>query len=167
MIDTARRNRPSRRVITLMVALALVALAGVGAPSSPAAAQTAEPTLVVTPSSDLLDGQTVLVEGSGFLPDTTAYIVLCPAGVTDGFDCDLQDFPPAVTTDNAGSFTRSVVVSRDIIGQVAGQPTALDCAVDACKLMAGDINQTRTQSVPIDFVDVPRPDPALTISLND
>jgi hypothetical protein len=167
MIDTARRNRPSRRVAGLLAALALVAVAVVAAPNRPAGAQTDEPTLVVTPSSDLLDGQTVLVEGSGFLPLTGVLLVECPAGATDGFDCDLLDFPPpSVTTDSEGSFATSFEVSRDVIGQVDGQPTALDCAVDDCELGVGDAGQVRTQFAPIDFVDIPRPDAALTITTN-
>jgi hypothetical protein len=148
----------------LLAILSLALLGLVTAPSPPAGAQI-EPALVVTPSADLLDGQTVEVAGSGFLPSTTVYVVQCPAGVTDGFDCDfLGSFPPNTITDSTGSFSLTLDVRRDIVAQIGGQATAFDCAVDPCTLGAGDISQVRTALAPIEFADVPRPEPALTVT---
>ena len=122
---------PSRRV-ALVVALVIAAtLAGSPAPSGAQAA----PTLVVTPSTGLVEGQEVELAGTGLLPSTTAYVVVCPPGVTDGFACDFGgSLPPSTTTDATGSFALSFTVRRFVTGVVGGVPTGFDCAVVTCSI---------------------------------
>ncbi len=94
------------------------------------------------------------------------YIVPCPAGTTDGFDCDLSPLD-STTTDSTGSFTTTTVAQRVIVANVFDVPTELDCAVDACVLGVGDINQERIAFAPIDFADIPLPRPTITVTPSD
>ena len=145
---------------------ALLIVAGVAATETRAGAQAA-PTLTVTPNDELLDGEPVSVTGTGFLPNSTVYIIPCPAGATTVPECDTSLLPDGVQTDAAGSFSADHVAQRFIQGQIGGVPTDLDCAVDPCVLGAGDLGLERTAFAPIDFADGPVPQPTINITPSD
>ena len=145
----------------------LVLFAGsVHADVTPAGAQEAA-AITITPDEELIDGQAVTVSGTGFLGDSTVYIVPCPAGATTPAECDISPVPAGVPTDASGSFTADYVAQRLIQGQVGGVPTDLDCAVDSCVLGVGDID------LRADCVRAHRlrrralPQPAITVTPSD
>lgn len=59
-----------------------------GVASSPAGAGAPPPTITVTPSSGLVDGQMVTVEGDGFAPNTIYEIFECAGDSVDEMRCD-------------------------------------------------------------------------------
>ncbi len=117
------------------------------------------PSITVTPSTDLLDGQTVTIEGSDFDPNSSYGVVQCvePPSVT-GSNCDLSNLGSA-NTDNFGSFITTLTVSRLLyVGD-----TVVDCAdPGACVLGVGSGDPSDGDSAPIQFDPMPPlPPPAL------
>lgn len=89
------------------------------------------PALTVIPDTDLVDGQTVEVAGTGFIPGVSLALAQCAAGDTTIDDCRVAGL---AEVDGAG------VLSDDTDIDVATSfPTAVDdvdCRVDACELVA-------------------------------
>jgi hypothetical protein len=150
-----RVPRPWAAAVVVVLGL----LAG-GLAAAPVAAQ-GPPSLTVAPSSGLTHGQFATVTGTGFLPNTWVVVLMCPPGITNGWDCDLSWYTSAFS-DADGSITTSVLIRRFITGNVAGTPTEFDCAVDTCTVAAGDVDQIRTAFAPVDLTDLPPPAPQLS-----
>jgi hypothetical protein len=133
---------------------ALVAIAAIAAGSLVIAVPTASangPTITVTPSTGLIDGQTVTVSGAGFTVGTPTILFLdeC-ANVASPVlgDCSASDLDVSITsTDN---FVATYTVARFITTMNEG---SLDCAVpNACVLdaVAGYIGYQQA-TAPITF----------------
>ena len=95
---------------TVLAGLSAAAML-VGA-AGPAAAividDTPPPTVTVSPSTDLVDGQTVTVEGSGFPFSQPVSVRQCSS------DLSVCTTPIAVTTTTSGSFSTTTAVKRRI-----------------------------------------------------
>jgi hypothetical protein len=74
------------------------------------------PSATVTPSTDLVDGQTVAVDGENLDPGNGAYVVQCAAGGTDALRCDTSQIGSAAV-DDTGHATMSYAVKRTITAQ--------------------------------------------------
>src|SRR5262249_3797747 len=97
--------------------------------ATPASAASA---LVVTPNTNLVDFQTVNVDGSGFPANTELGLVQCPNGAVDPTtDCDLTNVE-IPTTDGNGNYSTPFTVQR-LITTSAGQ---VDCAPSNCLLFS-------------------------------
>jgi hypothetical protein len=120
--------------------------------SPPAAAQVA-PSVVVSPSTDLVDGQTVSVEASGFPANTTLAVVECQAGGTTVSDCGVGT-ASVLSSDANGQLTTDYATSRVIFTRSVGR---LDCATDACVLVVGTLSATVVATEPISFQNTPLP----------
>lgn len=117
----------SMRWSVLGAVLALAVVAGAAPAEAVATAGVVGPTIVVTPATGLLDGQSVSVTGSGFSGDvTTVGIVQCSAPN----QCTSQVAVPA----SAGSFSTTVTVTRLGLG--------VDCATapGTCQLAAANLD---------------------------
>lgn len=119
---------------------------------APAAA--AEPTLTVTPSTDLVDRQSVDVEGVGFLADTTFGATMCgldAAQATMTVDgCDLST-SVLTSTDAAGTVSFAMTVKRFI--QVQGEQ--VDCALpDECIIGAATLGNDLITPIEPAFVPI-------------
>lgn len=128
----------------LVMAATLIGTAG------PASAQ-AGPTVTATPSTDLLDGQTITISGTGASPGQSLYVGQCGPGVTDPFSCDIRSVVTTVVDSN-GEYSSEYAVKRFI---PAPGGTA-DCATGGCTVgisNLGDVSVT----TPIEFTDVPLP----------
>ena len=115
------------------------------------------PTISVTPSTNLLDGDTVHVTGTDFDPNFPVSVAQCPAGVGQSPGCG---YGPGsfVVTDDAGAFSLDLVVDRILYGTA----TPIDCAVPgACVVSAIDLyDGSLTTSVAIQFdPNAPLPPP--------
>jgi hypothetical protein len=145
-----------RRSLRLLIVGALLAWAWVG-PVDPASAQVEEPAITVTPSTGLVDGQLVRVEGTGFNPGSTVYVGACPPGATDPFSCDLSN---VVTTaaDASGGFSVDFRAYRFL--DTAG---GVDCVDVTCLIGATDLGAL-TALTEIHFADAP--DPVLTLDVS-
>lgn len=126
------------------------------------------PRLSVEPSTDLRDGGTVRVEGTGFAPDGFATVTLCQAGADHvGALCDGEggeDFEP----DDDGRFRGQLSLDGDLTvfdGEaVEGAPAerTVDCRrAPGCELVATDWARDRRVRVPVSFAPLPPPRPFL------
>jgi len=118
------------------------------APISFANPPMSKPVVIVSPSTNLLDGQMVSVTGSGFSPDATVRVSECRPPVTASSDCAVQS-DQLTSADASGSISMLYKVARFI--QVAS--ATVDCgAAGACELKASDVNDFQQGSiVPIAF----------------
>jgi len=100
-----------------------------GAATRPAAAS---PTLTVTPDTDLADGQTVTVEGSGYAPNHQTDLVQCDVNL----GCDFSNLQ-LQTTDADGNYTTTFTVRR-----ILTLDTTVDCATNqSCVLVSLDLTE--------------------------
>lgn len=142
-----------RRVLLAAVAnLALVAGLTV-----PATGQEAAPTLSVTPSTDLVDGQTVTVAGEGWWPDSHPILEECEVGTER---CALQWV--WVDVDGSGHFA----VDRVARAAFTSRYGEVDCLVTTC---AFHIDFIAEVDAPIAFDPAaPRlPPPSITVTPSD
>jgi len=124
------------------------------------------PTLSVTPDTDLLDDQSVLVSGEGFEPNQYVTMAQCVApadpfaGTCRYTGTDLQVSP-------TGSFTVSVTVRRVMFQ--ASTNTVTDCAVaGACVIFAATGYPYDGVAAPIQFdPTVPLPPPPVVTATPD
>jgi hypothetical protein len=132
------------------------------ASASPVSAQ---PVVTVTPDTDLIDFQTVMVSGSGFAANNTVVVGMCTAGPLSVFDdCDIGT-AVFVNPDATGAFTTQFTVERLIETPVGGQ---VDCAVapGACILaVVNGADFTVAASAPLAFDPNVPPEPRLEIGL--
>ncbi len=66
------------------------------------------PTITLTPSANLRDGQTITVTGTHFKPDTDVWVAECPPRT----DCGYQAFGVTAHADSTGSFTQRLILHR-------------------------------------------------------
>jgi Neocarzinostatin family len=146
--------RRSAVVWALLVSAALV--------SSPAAAQVA-PSVVVSPSTDLVDGQVVSVEASVFPANTTLAVIECLAGGTTISDCGIGT-AELLSSDASGQLSTDYATSRVIFTNSVGR---VDCATDECVLVVGTTGAEVVASSPISFQNTPLPPSPVEIQLVD
>lgn len=98
------------------------------------------PVLTVTPDTDLADGQSVTVTGTGFSPYSGVGMVECSRGARGAKQCDLSSLLE-VGTSPSGSFSTPYVVSRILtLSSKLGKQKSLDCAPARCILGAANLN---------------------------
>ncbi len=112
---------------------------GIGGYSTVSNPVTPQPTVAVTPSSGLSEGQSVTVTGSGFSPDVS---IVGLAQCTTAESCTGHTVVPA----SGGSFSATFVVTREVLG--------VDCAAASgvCVLGASNLNGTAGVSAQRAFV---------------
>jgi hypothetical protein len=166
-MDERAAAGPGRRVGRKVLASVLVTIVATGALGWGATAVgAAEHTVVVDPSTDLVDRQTVTVTATGFSPFTSFGAAQCDPSVGPGAGtaaCDLST-ARTTTTDENGAAQITMPVRRII----TVQDREVDCALEPCTLGAATISGTtpiEAVAVPITFdPDVP-PIPRLTLEL--
>ena len=122
-----------RRFLTPAVATALIGALAVVVPAAPAAAASA---ITLSASTNLVQGQTVLVSGTGYPRNTNVGIVQCAAGAQTINFCAFN-FNTA-TTDGTGAFANApFAVSQVINTSGAG---LLNCAVEPCAIAVGTVS---------------------------
>lgn len=147
-----------KKVAFTVAAAAMVSLGGV--PAGPAGAAT--PAAVVTPSTGLVDYQSVDVEGSGFSPNVGLWVIECPAGVSDTSACDYAtaQWP---WTDSAGDVTAVRMTVKRVI-RAAG--ASVDCVVTACVVLISEtVNPAGFATATLEFDPSVPPRPILAIDL--
>lgn len=98
--------------------------------ASPASA---EPSLVVSPSSGLDPaGAFVVVSGSGFEPNSQLFVMQCRSTSTDDHTCNSVGLRK-VTTDASGSFTANAM-------RLVGRFGATDCTTTTCSVMTSAVS---------------------------
>jgi hypothetical protein len=145
-----------RRFVTGLLA-ALVACAGLigaGAGSAGAAG-----TITVTPSTNLVGGQTVQVSGSGLELDGLVGIWQCPVAATNYNDCDGTTL--VVASNSGGAVAPTPFTVRRLI--VAGGQQ-LDCYPANCKILLQGPDFAPSAQAPIQFANTSSPEPLLTVT---
>ena len=122
-----------------------------------------DPTITVTPSTGLEDGDEVTVTGTNWPHDQPILLTQCPYGEHDFYACDFLDgggfawprsvtLPVARTRADAESSTgfRAEMRVRTRIWTERGR---LDCRVDRCAVLASDDTGMRQAQAPISFAE--------------
>lgn len=146
-----------RRFLTAMVVGSLLALV----PSAAAEADTHS--ITVSPTTDLVTGQVVTVDGTGWQPEADVFVGMCPLSATSTEPCDARFFT-LVRTELDGSFSTTLAVSRILIGALTGIQT--DCVVEQCAVSAAPLLISTPIHVAVSFRDVivPPAEPAVTVT---
>lgn len=134
-----------RRVVAAVLAALTMAAGTLAATAAPAGAAV---TLVVTPSTGLLDGHVVAVEAAGLTPGGAYFVAQCDAG--PGISCDPmpaegRTWPSVarVTADTEGAVSTRLKLDR------RNRCIDLECSVG---LFAASDDRTPLASAPLDFV---------------
>lgn len=147
------------RRFVLAAGMALALLAGLAAPATGQEAAPT-PTLTVTPSTGLVDGQHVAVQGTGWQP-ARPYFEECEVGTTRCWW--YRDQYADTATD--GTLSADVEVRAYFVSQYEGP---VDCRATACELRANpyDGAVTSPPPVPLSFdPDAPLlPQPTITVT---
>jgi large repetitive protein len=136
--------------------LVVVALAAVGIVAGATAAAAAG-AITVTPSTGLVDGQTVSIDGSGWI--AVAQLAFCEAvvlGPPDASNCGNGTINFA-TADGTGNFSGSPIIKRNIFVPKLGRQ--VDCADPAaqCVLAAADFSNVAGTVVWVNLGFAPAP----------
>jgi acetyl esterase/lipase len=140
-------------------------LATVTLPFDPDAPLAPPPTVVVTPDDDLVDGQVVTVEGSGFQPNAYVRAAQCGPDPTSEADC-VANTIQYVPTDAHGAFTASLTV----LAAISTQTGAVDCRTSTAPCLvvatAGSLTSSRAGRAALRFdPDEPLlPRPTITVT---
>lgn len=125
--------------------------AGTSPASSPSNAVTPEsttpvsPTLIVRPSTTLVNGQKVTVSGYGFTPNDQVFLVECLAHATSEDNCDTATATPVTISASGDLPSTSFTVITGTIGNgtCGTRASNLDsCALSAGNASGGDSTQT-------------------------
>jgi len=103
----------------------------------------------VTPSTNLADGQTVTVTGSGWTPNEQVYLVECTRTTNGDDGCNIQDNVPIVVT-SAGTFP-SGISFKVFVGTAGKGSCGTSSTLDNCELSVGNIAQTESATENITF----------------
>jgi hypothetical protein len=147
------RSRRTLAATTVFAVATLGALLGFAGPASAAG-----PTVTVSPSSGLTNGQNVTVKGSGFTANYPQMVVVqCAATATGANGCNVNDvkFPKA---DANGAFTVTLTV-RSKFGST--DCTKVECIVQAHEGINPSSGKTGTSSA-LHFGAAAKPSPAPT-----
>jgi hypothetical protein len=138
----------STRGLRIAVSIAVIGITGLssGLASIGAASAAAAPTIVVTPSTNLHNGEAVHVSGHGFKAGDTVYIVECTATAKGQSGCKVAGIPPNATITATGLLPRTTFkVSTGKVGTGAAAKTCgttkanlKSCAVSVGNITGGD-----------------------------
>ena len=136
-----------KRVLTGVAAMAMVAggLSFFGVTSAGAA--TYAPIITISPNTDLTNGETVYVTGSGFQPNEASLIAVeCVATATSATGCDTTSFAPVSINSSGDMTTLTFVVSTGTIGSGTCGTSAADatCAISVGSSATGKVAAFQT-----------------------
>jgi Neocarzinostatin family len=130
------------------VLVTVLVIASASAFVAPSTASAVTPTVTVTPSVGLVNGESVTVNGSGWQPSSVVSVYECVLVSGDDVECVTSQ---PVGTDPAGDFAIPYTVVRMIHG--------IDCqAAGGCAIVAFTSPSTTISAAAITFVDPAKPD---------
>lgn len=112
-----------------VLALGVVLVPGMARAETPPPAEARF--LTVTPDTDLIDGQTVTVTGTGFLPGVAMIVAQCRSGQTTMEGCLVYNTP--AETDASGAFEEDLRLAATFFHPDG----TVDCRLEACELVTG------------------------------
>jgi Neocarzinostatin family len=127
-----RRRTLVRAAVAVAAAFGLASCGTPTMPTTPGTGPNGE-AVTVTPSTGLVDGQTVTVRGSGYSPNASVGIIQCRAPA-DGFDDCSGETASSFSADGSGGFVRAHPMTRIL---EFGNGVEHDCAIpDSCFLVS-------------------------------
>ena len=123
----------ARRCLIPVLAAALLGGIAAVVPAAPAAAATA---ITLSASTNLVQGQTVLVSGTGYPANTQVGIIQCADGAATINSCAFNY--NTATTDGDGSFSNAPFAVSQVISTLG--IGVLNCAVDPCAIAVGTVS---------------------------
>jgi len=145
-----------RRCLTSVLAATLLGGVAAVVPAAPAAAATA---ITLSASTNLVQGQTVLVSGTGYPANTQIGIIQCALGAQSINFCALN-FNTA-TTDGSGAFANAPFALSQVISTSGGG--LYNCAAEPCEIAVGTVSdQGNVAAVPITMTNTLGP-PSVTL----
>ena len=141
------------RKISISAVVAALALAGalVGAGVASAAHESPRtgPTVTVTPSTGLTNGESVMVSGSGFADGESVYILECQNPPTGQSSCNVGGVVPA-TTDGSGNLpSTAFTVTTGVFGTTTCGTGPSD--LSNCLIEVANLTETDAGGAPITF----------------
>jgi hypothetical protein len=128
--------------VALSVAILGISGLSMGVIGTTSASAVAKPKVVVTPSTNLRNGEKVSVAGDGFKPGDTVFLVECLVKAKGEAGCQVNGIPKAVTITATGLLPRqSFTVSEGKIGNgLCGttKKNLKNCAVSVGNATGGD-----------------------------
>ena len=122
-----------------------VAVLALGAVTFPAGAGT--PAISATPNTNLVHGQSITIEGTGFVPNSPfVEAVQCISGATTPSECDYTTAQSS-STDGSGNFSLTLQV-KVLISVSAG---AVDCRTPGACIVGGGTDFDDAATTPIEF----------------
>ncbi len=134
---------------TLRVALSLAVLGITGLSSGlmgVTIASAATPKVVVTPSTNLHNGETVSVAGDGFIPGETVFLVECLRTAKNSNGCNVPTpFPPSETITATGLLPRiKFKVTTGKVGTGKGKCGTTKANLALCAVSVGNVSGSNT-----------------------
>src|SRR5580692_2915250 len=120
-----------RRFMTGIASVTLI-LGGLTSLGLATTASAAGPTIVLTPSTGLVNGSAVNVAGSGFQANETLYALECinEGAATAQADCDTNTLTVVTATSATGTFSATVTVATGTISSTATPSTCGTSSTD-------------------------------------
>jgi hypothetical protein len=134
----------STRGLRVSLSIAVLGITGIssGLVGVTYASAAAVPKLVVTPSTNLRNGEAVKVSGRGFKPGDTVFVVECLAKAKGEAGCKVLGIPKALTISATGLLPKSTLkVTEGKIGNGKCGTTKANlkgCAVSVGNITGGD-----------------------------
>jgi len=115
------------------------------------------PTATVTPSTGLVDGQTVDVQADGMPPGANVFVVQCKAGSTDSGSCDLSNLQSPPLVDDNGHVTGTINVKRvlTLFGEVPPPPISAEPVTGRMPKSAAAFQPRAESPTPFDCASAP------------
>jgi hypothetical protein len=157
----------SRKYVARLAALGVAAAAAIALPAT--AAHATGPTIDVTPSTLLQNGQTVSVSGSGFTPSSTFYISECGGVDNPAAQCDTSHIVTGQTDPDGLIPATDYVVHTGAIGSAGDTcPSSTAAGGNGCFIAATTSLTDATQGTakPINFAPVVGVVPATNVKNN-
>ncbi len=141
------------RKISISAVVAIVTVAGAltvaGVASAAHKSPRTGPTVMVTPSTGLTNGQTVMVSGSGFANGDSVYILQCQNPPTGQSSCNVGGVVPA-TIDGSGNLpSTSFTVTTGVFGTTTCGTGPSD--LSNCVIEVANLAETDAGAAPITF----------------
>lgn len=134
------------------VAAASVLLLGSAVIGAGSASGTSTPKLTVAPSTNLRNGQTVKVSGTGYKPKDTVYIVECLRRAKGSAQCNIPTtMPISVTISSKGTFppTKFEVITGKIGSGTCGTKAS---NLNSCDVSVGNASGGDSATFPISLL---------------
>ncbi len=120
------------------------------------------PSVTVTPSTALANGQTVVITGSGFTPGDSVYALECLVGSTSQAGCDVATLTPITVKSDGTLPSTNFTVATGHVGTGTCGTTSADAS--GCIIAVANASQSDAGGAPITFAVAAPTVPTVTVT---